>query len=125
MNASSAEPVVCLIRPPAAEAFRLASTSVAPPLGLAYISAALKRAQFKVHVVDAVAEAPRTRSSYCKGFLIGLRLDDIARRIPANADIIGISVIFTHEWPAVVRLIELIRARFARATIVIGGEHVT
>ncbi len=125
MNASSAEPVVCLIRPPAAEAFRLASTSVAPPLGLAYISAALKRAQVNVHVVDAVAEAPRTRSSYCKGFLIGLRLDDIARRIPANADIIGISVIFTHEWPAVVRLIELIRARFARATIVRGGEHVT
>jgi len=125
MEPSRVNPVVCLIRPPAAESFRFTSTSVAPPLGLAYISAALKQAGFGVHVVDSVAEGPRTRSGYCKGYLIGLRLEEIVKRIPENADIIGITVVFTHEWPAVVRLIELIRGRFAEAAIVIGGEHVT
>jgi len=118
-------PTICLIRPPAAEAFRFSTASITPPLGLAYISAALRTAGFGVHIVDAVVEAPNTRASYCKGYLVGLQLDQVAARIPSAADIIGITVVFTHEWPAVVRLIDLIRARFPRAAIVIGGEHVT
>jgi anaerobic magnesium-protoporphyrin IX monomethyl ester cyclase len=122
---NSGNSTICLIRPPAAEAFRFSTASITLPLGLAYISAALKAAGFGVHIVDAVGEAPNTRASYCKGYLVGLRLDQVVARIPAAADIIGITVVFTHEWPAVVRLIDLIRARFPRAAIVIGGEHVT
>lgn len=122
---SSDHSVVCLIRPPAAEAFRFSTASITLPLGLAYISAALKRAGFGVQIVDAAGEAPATRASYCKGYLVGLRLPQIVERIPANADIIGITVVFTHEWPMMVRLIDLIRGRFPDATIVIGGEHVT
>jgi len=114
-----------LIRPPAAEAFRFSTASITLPLGLAYISAALKRAGFAVDILDAVGEAPDTRAGYCKGYLVGLRLEEIAERVPANADIIGITVVFTHEWPMAVRLIDLIRARFPDAAIVIGGEHVT
>ena len=95
------------------------------PLGLAYIAAALKGAGIGVHVVDAVGEAPTTRASYCKGYLVGLHLDQIVARVPPNADIIGITVIFTHEWPEVVQLIDLLRRRFPKATIVLGGEHVT
>ena len=34
---------ITLIRPPAVEAFRFATTSITLPLGLAYISAALKK----------------------------------------------------------------------------------
>ena len=119
------EPTICLIKPPAVEAFRFSSTSIALPLGLAYICAALKAAHYEVHVVDAVGEAPQSRTRYCQGFLIGLRFGQIVERIPVNADIIGISVIFTHEWPAAVRLIDLIRQRFPHSTIVIGGEHGT
>ena len=119
------KPIICLIRPPAAEAFRFSTASITLPLGLAYISGALKAAGFGVHIVDAVGEAPDTRASYCKGYLVGLRLDQVVARIPAAADIIGITVVFTHEWPAAVRLIDLIRARFPHAVIVIGGEHVT
>ena len=122
---SSDQSVICLIRPPAVESFRFSTASIALPLGLAYISAALKRARFDVHVVDAVGEAPETRAGYCKGYLVGLRFDEIVARIPAHADIIGITVVFTHEWPAVVRLIDRIRDRFPSAKIVIGGEHVT
>jgi radical SAM superfamily enzyme YgiQ (UPF0313 family) len=122
---SSDHSIVCLIRPPAAEAFRFSTASVTLPLGLAYISAALKRAGFAVHVIDAVGEAPGTRAGYCKGYLVGLRLEQIVERLPAHADIIGITVVFTHEWPMAVRLIDLIRRRFPHAAIVIGGEHVT
>ncbi len=118
-------PDICLIRPPAAEAFRFSTASITPPLGLAYISAALKAAGFGVHVVDAVAEAPGTRARYCKGYLVGLRLDEIVERIPAPTDIVGITVVFTHEWPMAVQLIDLIRGRFPGAAIVLGGEHVT
>ena len=74
MHHSHDHPVICLIRPPAVESFRFSSASIAMPLGLAYVSAALKAAQFGVHVLDAVAEAPTTRTGYCKGYLIGLRL---------------------------------------------------
>jgi anaerobic magnesium-protoporphyrin IX monomethyl ester cyclase len=117
--------IICLIRPPAAEAFRFSTASITLPLGLAYISAALKRAGLTIHVVDAVGEAPDTRAGYCKGYLVGLRLEQIVERIPAQADIIGITVVFTHEWPMAVRLIDLIRRRLPDAAIVIGGEHVT
>jgi anaerobic magnesium-protoporphyrin IX monomethyl ester cyclase len=117
--------IICLIRPPAAEAFRFSTASITLPLGLAYISAALKRAGLTIHVVDAVGEAPDTRAGYCKGYLVGLRLEQIVERIPAHADIIGITVVFTHEWPMAVRLIDLIRRRLPDAAIVIGGEHVT
>src|SRR5207253_2621441 len=113
---------VCLIRPPAAEVFRFSTATITPPLGLAFISAALKAAGFGVHVLDAVAEAPARRSRYYTGYLVGLRLEEIAARIPADSDIIGITVVFTHEWPMLVRLIEHIRRRFPRAAIVVGGE---
>jgi anaerobic magnesium-protoporphyrin IX monomethyl ester cyclase len=118
-------PDICLIRPPACEVFRFSTATITPPLGLAFISAALKAAGFGVHVIDAVTEAPAKRSRYYTGYLVGLRLDDLAARIPAETDIIGITVIFTHEWPMVAQLIEHIRRRFPRAAIIIGGEHVT
>ena len=119
------DPIICLIRPPAAESFRFSSASITLPLGLAFIAAALREAAFDIKIVDAVGEGPDTRTNYCKGYLVGLRFEQVVDRIPKRADIIGITVVFTHEWPAVVRLIDLIRERFPNAAIVIGGEHVT
>jgi len=116
---------ICLIRPPAAEAFRFSTASITLPLGLAYVAGALQHAGFAVNVVDAVSEGPDIRTKYCKGYLVGLRFEQIVERIPATADVIGITVVFTHEWPGIVKLIEVIRNRFPKAAIVIGGEHVT
>ena len=101
--------MICLIRPPAVESFRVATTSVTLPLGLAYIAGALQKRDIAFDVIDAVAEAPTGKTRYYKGFLIGSRLEDIAGRIAPECTIVGISVIFTHEWPAVVQLIKLIR----------------
>jgi anaerobic magnesium-protoporphyrin IX monomethyl ester cyclase len=118
-------PLITLIRPPAIEAFRFTTTSITPPLGLAYIAAALEKASYPVRVIDAVAEAPTTHVRYFRGYCVGLRLEDIVDRIPAESDIVGISVIFTHEWPVVARLARLIKDRFPEKRVILGGEHVT
>jgi len=95
------------------------------PLGLAYVAGSIREAGFKVHIVDAVGEGPDTHTNYCKGYLIGLRFEQIVERIPSNTDIIGITVLFTHEWPAMVELLDQIKGRFPQVPIIIGGEHVT
>jgi radical SAM superfamily enzyme YgiQ (UPF0313 family) len=117
--------MIYLVRPPSAECIRFSSTTVTPPLGLAYIAGALEAAGAQVKIIDSVAEAPTTHTRFMKGFLVGLRAEDIVERIPADAEFIGISAIFTHEWPAVTHLIDLLKKRHPNCFIVVGGEHVT
>jgi radical SAM superfamily enzyme YgiQ (UPF0313 family) len=116
---------VCLVRPPATESFRFSSTSISLPLGLAYIAGAIETSGREVRVVDAVAEAPTTMSRYIKGYLVGLPLAEVVSRIPDDVDIVGITVIFTHEWPALVYMIDLLKAARPDLIVVLGGEHVT
>lgn len=122
---STGKRAVCLVRPPAAECFRFSSTSICLPLGLAYIAGAVEATGRELRLVDAIAEAPTTRQRYIKGYLVGLPVAEIAARIPADVGVVGISVIFTHEWPAAVKLIELIKRARPEVSIVLGGEHVT
>ena len=119
--------MICLIKPPAVECFRLAPATfkISPPLGLAYIAGALQAAGRRVMAIDSVAESPGEMTRYYKGYLIGLPLAEVAARIPAEASLVGISVIFTHEWPEIVRLIDLIKQRRPDLTVVLGGEHIT
>jgi radical SAM superfamily enzyme YgiQ (UPF0313 family) len=116
---------VCLIRPPSVETFRFSVGSIAPPLGLAYIAGALESAGHAVTVVDAVTEAPETYLRYFRGYLLGLPFDEIVDRIPADTKAVGVNSIFTHEWPAVARLVEVIKERRPDLPVILGGEHVT
>jgi anaerobic magnesium-protoporphyrin IX monomethyl ester cyclase len=116
---------ICLVRAPTVETFRFATTSITPPLGLAYIAGALEATGEQVQIVDAVAEAPDTFVRYFKGYLLGLPFDEIAARIAADTKLIGISVIFTHEWPAAIQLVNAIKKRHPDVPIVLGGEHIT
>lgn len=122
---AAAAPAICLIRPPAAESFRLATTTVSLPIGLAYVAAALEASGRAVAVVDAVAAAPTERTRYFKGYLTGLRADQIVARVPASARLVGIPVLFTNEWPAIARLIDRLKEARPEVTVVLGGEHVT
>ncbi len=117
--------MICLIRPPAVECFRFSTGSITLPLGLAYVAAALEKAGREVCVVDAVALGPRTHTRYFKGYLVGLRLEDIGARIPGDASVVGVSVNFTHEWPVVARLVDLIKRARPELSVVLGGEHIT
>lgn len=117
--------MITLIRPPAIDVLRFATTSVSPPIGLAYIAGSLEAAGHTVKIVDAVAENPAQTTRSYKGFLMGLRIEEIAEKIDENTQLIGISTIFTHEWPVVVQMIRLIRNRLPEVPIMIGGEHVS
>jgi radical SAM superfamily enzyme YgiQ (UPF0313 family) len=99
--------------------------SITPPLGLAYVAGALTRAGHNVEVLDAVTEAPEKHTRYFRGYLVGLSFDDIAKRIPADSKFVGITALFTHEWPAIVELVAAIKRRSPDVPVVLGGEHVT
>ncbi len=125
LDSPSDAATVCLVRAPAAETFRIASVTIAPPLGLAYIAGALEAAGERVAVVDAVTSAPDSVRRYHKGYLIGLSFDEIAARIPSGVEFIGMSVVFTHEWPSAVSLIDAIKRRHPDVPVILGGEHVS
>ena len=114
-----------LVRLPAAECFRLSTGSISLPLGLAYISSCLKERGFKVDILDAVGEAPTNRTGYFKGYLVGLGFKEIIEKINPNTLAVGISVIFTHEWPVAVKLVSLIKEKFPNIPIILGGEHIS
>jgi radical SAM superfamily enzyme YgiQ (UPF0313 family) len=116
---------VCLIRPPAVETFRFSSLSITPPLGLAYVAGALEAAGQRVEVVDAVAEAPDKHTRYFRGYLVGLGFEELAARVPEDSKLVGITALFTHEWPAIIQLVEAIKQRLPDVPVVLGGEHVT
>ncbi len=116
---------ILLIRPPAVESFRFATTSITLPIGLAYLSSSLKGKKLKVEILDAVGEAPKNRTGYYKGYLVGLGLKEIVEKINPNTLAIGISIIFTHEWPAAVKLLSLIKKKFPNIHLILGGEHVS
>lgn len=118
-------PLVTLIRPPGAETFRVGTSTLVPPLGLAYIAGTAEAAGYRVQVIDALSSGPTTHTRYFQGYLVGLPLAEVAARVSAESRCVGITCMFTHEWPMVVQLIRLIRARRPELPIVVGGEHVT
>lgn len=118
---------ITLIRPPTVVAKWAHTTPTCPPIGLAYVAAALRRAGHDIQIVDAVGETvtsflPTTDARFLTH---GLAEDAIVERIAPHADVIGISCMFSHEWPVIRRVIGAVRRRFAGAVLIAGGEHVT
>ena len=117
---------VTLIRPPAVSSRFTYTMGVVLPLGPAYIAGALLEAGHGVAVVDALGEAPFHHGPTSQPNLIyhGLSISEIVDRIDATTDAIGISVMFSQQWPHVEDLIRAIHARFPAVPIFVGGEHV-
>lgn len=81
------------------------------PLGLAYIAAAVRDANFPVEVVD--------------GYSMGLSGEEILARVRAfRPDLIGISVL-TPQWPDTEALVDLIKQDNSEIFTVVGGPHIT
>ena len=101
---SSRRPVrITLIRPPAVASLHAYSIAVVPPLGPAYIAAALESAGHQVTVIDALGEAPLARHPSAHPRLVahGLTIAEIVARIPPDVQGIGVSVMFSQQWPHV------------------------
>ena len=81
----------------------------------------------QVAVIDAVGEAIFQIRPYDgdHNFFHGLTIEDTVERISQETDYIGVSCMFSIEWPFVRRVLREIRRRFPTKPLIIGGEHVT
>lgn len=119
--------LVTLVRPPVVVAKWAHTTPTCPPIGLAYLAGTLLAAGHRVQVVDAIGEG---HDQYLtlpdQRFLShGLSAQEIAERIDPASEVIGISCMFSHEWPLMREIIQVLRHRCPRALIIAGGEHIT
>jgi radical SAM superfamily enzyme YgiQ (UPF0313 family) len=121
--------MITLINPPGIKTFSgLQMHTPNPPLGLAYVSAALRDAGFAHQVIDATGEALDAVSPYPDraDFMVqGLTLDEIVRRVDLDTEVVGISCMFSTLWPLTHRVASAVREKFPRALFVLGGEHGT
>lgn len=99
-----------------------------PCIGLAYIAAYARAHGHHVTIVDAIGEGldrywplPGNGGYVCNG----LTPDEVVARIPRETSVIGVSAMFSGEWPVQRELINAIRREFPRTLIVAGGEHAT
>lgn len=118
---------VVLVRPPVTTA-KLSITDVTcPPLALAYLGATLEEAGHEVVVVDAVGAAPERFRPFGTGghLLHGLSPTEVADAVDTDTDVVGVSCMFSQDWPVARRTVEAIRRRCPTALVVAGGEHVT
>jgi len=118
---------VVLIRPPIY--FRLSSYSVvlSMPIAVAYLAANLRRFGHTVNIIDGIGEAIDQvgQTEIPKVFFRGLSHQQILERIGDNPDVIGISAMFTADWPQLIRLVWQIRQKYPAVPVLIGGEHAT
>ena len=121
---------VVLVQPPAVVFPQsLSTTGPVPPLGLAYLAAALRHAGHHVRLIDAVGEGAGSAEDFrsAVGTLrrIGLSPAEIVDRIDPDVQLIGLGHMFLHEWPLVRETAERARARFPDVPIICGGENAT
>ena len=118
---------ICLIEPPKFVSLtNFVSTISMPPIGLAYIAAAIREGGHDVTVVDGPGSAPRNYHIFRDEIRIrGLTQEQIIERIPLDSQVIGLGCMFTSHWVYVRELICKIRKSFPDAYLLMGGEHVT
>src|SRR5687768_7059279 len=118
---------VTILRPPLLVPMWSDSGPLTPPVGPAYLAASLRQAGHKARIVDGIGENPFQVTALFdnKVMALGLRSEEIVERIEPDTTLIGVSCMFSQDWPEVRRLIEMARRRFPNVPIVAGGEHIT
>jgi radical SAM superfamily enzyme YgiQ (UPF0313 family) len=101
----------------------LTSLRPAPPLGLAYVAAALERAGHAVEIIDAVAEAPKQVQPEGRVLRLGLSPERIVERIAPDTVALGLTNMWSFSWPVVRDLIHEIKQKRPALPLVCGGEH--
>ncbi|MBF0143290.1 MAG: B12-binding domain-containing radical SAM protein [Magnetococcales bacterium] len=118
--------VVVLVRPPSFVSRLAVAAPLTPPLGVAYVAAYLRAVGHRVSVVDAVGEGlhqPELLDQ--RRVRRGLSFAQIVARIDPACEVVGVSCMFSSEWPFVKELIGLIHRERPELRIIVGGEHIT
>src|SRR2546422_4428965 len=119
--------IATLIRPPSVVGRFALTLNATPPLSVAYLAGSLTAAGHEVQVIDAVGEALwAMHPGYRPDIVVnGLSIPEIVDRIRPDTEFVGISCLFSHEWPLIRELIAAIATRLPAVPIVCGGEHAT
>jgi anaerobic magnesium-protoporphyrin IX monomethyl ester cyclase len=100
---------------------------VTPPMGIAYLASAVRNAGYEVACLDMVVEAP-FQETVINGTVsrLGLTYDQTMEKIAAwKPDVVGLSCIFSNQWPATRELAKRIKAADSDVIVVAGGGHPT
>ena len=117
---------ICLVRPPSIVNPISYIASLTPPIGLAYIAAALREAGHEVVIIDGIGEKPLQSVPIAYNLVLrGLTFAEICARIPKDAGLIGVSGMFSSEWIHIREMINQISAAHPSIPMVAGGEHFT
>ncbi len=97
------------------------------PVGPAYIASMLEAAGYSVDIIDAQGESILDLRSAGNGRykIQGLSTEEIVARIDPDAAVLGISLMFSQEWPLHRELLREIHRAYPDLIIVAGGEHST
>ncbi|OGQ42721.1 MAG: hypothetical protein A2W61_06170, partial [Deltaproteobacteria bacterium RIFCSPLOWO2_01_44_7] len=117
---------VSLIRPPSIVSRYAIVAPLAVPLGVAYLASSLREAGHRVQLIDGVGlntKEPRPWSDTT--IYRGLSFEEIATLVDPQTNVIGVSCMFSSDWPFVREMIETIHHKHPEIPIVLGGEHVT
>ncbi len=123
---SKCPPRVALVRGPILSQHGSINNEATPCIAFAYISSYLSACGYQTTIVDAIGEGLDNfwPTKDYPGFQCqGLTFEALMERIPADAEVIGFSTMFSGEWPINRDLIRRIRERFEDALLVAGGEH--
>ncbi|MBX7168844.1 MAG: B12-binding domain-containing radical SAM protein [Pirellulales bacterium] len=116
---------VTLVRPAIVASAGTWSSPVTPPMGLAYVAAVLLEHGTEVAVVDAIGERVEQFIEEDGYIYQGLTIAETVERIDPRTAVVGISCMFSQDWPYCRALIQAIRGRAPHAVLVAGGEHTT
>jgi len=119
---------VTLVRGPLVFKEGSVNNEATPAIGMAYVDGFIRQGGYETTWVDAVAEGLNKvwASEKYPGFNCqGLTFNEILNRIPKSTEVVGISGMFSGEWPIYRDLINLIKQNFPNILFVGGGEHFT
>ncbi len=114
-----------ILRPFAVYSSSTYSAPVTAPIGPAYLAAVLEKAGYEVGIIDGVGEGIQrlTYSENGAHTFQGLTIEEILERVDHDLDVLGISLMFSQDWVYHRKLINAIKEKYPRVTIVVGGEH--
>ncbi|HVN64006.1 MAG TPA: cobalamin B12-binding domain-containing protein, partial [Candidatus Binataceae bacterium] len=117
---------ITLVRPPVLGS-NFTIVTITPPIAVAYLAGSLRAAGHQPVIVDALGEAPFRRTPCFEGrwTATGLPIDEIVAKIPADTDAIGVSCMFSQDWPYAHKIIQAIRQNFPTTLLITGGEHIS
>jgi magnesium-protoporphyrin IX monomethyl ester (oxidative) cyclase len=117
---------IMLIFPPCTQAADF-EPMVTVPMGIAYLAATVREAGYEVRCLDALVEAPYHVTTVTRGVARrGLTYEQIIERVKQEKpDLVGISCIFSNQWPSVRELAQRIKALDPDLIVCTGGAHPT